>query len=380
MPKIEEPIKIANGYQSLQGRAPFNKHSFAGANSFMVNLIKQNKNQIGVGASDANFDSTLTAINRLLKQQTLDVTTEIESVIQDTLSINVALQNKAGHKFPSGYPARRAVLQVIAIKENGDTLFASGLFDTNGEFINVNDPYEPHYNSINNPNQVQVYEMILSDVNGNRTTVLERSAYSLKDNRIPPVGFTTQHSTYDTAKIVGGAFDDSNFNKNNGIEGTGKDLVNYKISLGGYQGNVNVFAKVYYQSVPSYWLSEMFNFNTPEISAWQNYYNASNKLPVYVSGDSIQNINVSTFIKNKNLENFISIYPNPSYESNTFISFHGLIVDKIEIFDSSGKLVFTDNSKLLPGTYPLQLGSKKGTYFIKLKTNNGMFIKKLLKL
>ncbi len=380
MPKIEDPVKIANGYIALPGRTPFNKHSFAGANSYMVNLMKQNKTQLGIDASDANFDSTLTAIDRLLKQSTLDVNTEIESVAQDTLSLNVELLNKAGHKFPSGYPARRAVLQVVALKENGDTLFASGLFDANGEFINVNDPYEPHYTSINNPSQVQVYEMIMSDVNGNRTTVLERSSYSLKDNRIPPVGFTTQHSTYDTAKIVGGAFDDSNFNKVNGIEGSGKDLVNYKISLGGYQGNVNVFAKVYYQSVPAYWMSEMFNFSSPEISAWQNYYNASNKTPIYVSGDSIQNINVTTFVKNKNLENFISIFPNPSFESNTSISFHSVLVERIEVFETSGKLVYANDSRLFPGVYPLVLGTKKGTYFIKIKTNNGVLIKKVLKL
>lgn len=41
MPKIEDGVKIANGYTALPARSPFNLHSFAGANSFMVGLIKK---------------------------------------------------------------------------------------------------------------------------------------------------------------------------------------------------------------------------------------------------------------------------------------------------------------------------------------------------
>ena len=43
MPQIEDPVIIANGNIALAPRSPFNLHSFAGANSFMVNLIKTNK-------------------------------------------------------------------------------------------------------------------------------------------------------------------------------------------------------------------------------------------------------------------------------------------------------------------------------------------------
>ncbi len=44
MPQITDPIVIANGYINLQGRTPFNQHTFAGANHFMLDLIKNNKN------------------------------------------------------------------------------------------------------------------------------------------------------------------------------------------------------------------------------------------------------------------------------------------------------------------------------------------------
>src|SRR5690606_38998834 len=129
MPQIEDPVVLANGNIGLPGRTPFNLHQFAGANSFMVRLIKQNKTSLGVTAPDYNFDSTLVAIDKMLTTQTLTATASINSIANDTAYIDVLLHNKAGHKFPSGYPSRRAVVQMVVTKANGDTLFASGLFD-----------------------------------------------------------------------------------------------------------------------------------------------------------------------------------------------------------------------------------------------------------
>jgi hypothetical protein len=170
MPQIEDPVKIANGYISLAGRTPFNLHEFAGANTFMLELMKNNKDSLGITASDRNFDSTLAATTRQLRANTVDVQVDSVAVTADTAFFDVKLTNKAGHKFPSGYPARRAVLQVLVLKANGDTLFASGRFDANGEVIGLDVPFERHHDVIRQPNDVQVYEMVMGDVNGNVTT------------------------------------------------------------------------------------------------------------------------------------------------------------------------------------------------------------------
>ena len=74
--------------------------------------------------------------------------------------------------------------------------------------VNENPFYEPHHNIINDSSQVQVYEMVMADVNGNRTTILERAATALKDNRIPPAGFTSTYASYNTVAIVGDASTD----------------------------------------------------------------------------------------------------------------------------------------------------------------------------
>ncbi|MBK9636269.1 MAG: hypothetical protein IPO63_00015 [Bacteroidetes bacterium] len=289
MPKIEDPIKIANGYTALPGRTPFNLHTFSGANNFMVQLIKDNKVSLGVSALDSRFDSTLKVNTELLKFQTLDLISQYDSTWNDTAYFSIQLKNKAGHKFPSGYPSRRAVVQFVALKANGDTLFSSGIFDNDFEVQNIATPFESHHEFINSPSQTQIYEMVMGDVNGNKTTVLERASAPLKDNRLPPKGFTTLH-WYDTCAIVGDALNDVDFNKTGGIEGKGHDIIHYHLPLGGYSGNLTVEVKVYYQTLPPAFLDEMKTFSSAEIDTFLSMYANANKTPILIKSDSLNNV------------------------------------------------------------------------------------------
>lgn len=382
MPELEDAIQIANGYTALPYRSPFNTHSFAGANSFMVNLIKNNKASLGVTASDSNFDSTLVAINKLLTEQTLNVSINKTNVLGDTAFFEMTLTNKAGHKFPSGYPARRAFVQFIVTKANGDTIFATGLFDANGNLRNYNQPYQQHYNIITDTNQVQVYEIVMGDINGNKTTVLERANITLKDNRLLPAGFTSTHYTYDTVKVVGDALTDINFNKDgSGVEGTGKDIINFNIAMNGYNGTVNVTAAVYYQSVPSTWLTEMANFSTQPITDFMNMYNAADKTPLLIAKDTLQNVLINTYINNSNLNSLINIYPNPSSKGYVQIKSSGVVVNSIKIYSPKGKLCSNINLETVKSrNYRVLLPKENGTYFLLLETDRGPVIKKILRL
>lgn len=382
MPELEDAIQIANGYTALPYRSPFNTHSFAGANSFMVNLIKNNKAALGISASNANFDSTLVAINKLITEQTLIVTVNKTNVSGDTASFEMTLTNKAGHKFPSGYPSRRAFVQFIVTKSNGDTIFATGLFDSTGNLRNYTQPYQPHYNVITDTNQVQVYELVMGDVNGSKTTVLERANVTLKDNRLPPTGFTSTHFTYDTVKVVGDAFTDINFNKDgSGAEGTGKDIINFNVAMNGYNGIVNVCAAVYYQSVPPTWLTEMSMFSTQPITDFMNMYNMADKTPLLVAKDTLQNVLINTAINNSNTNPLISIYPNPSTKGYIKIKSTGLIVNSIKIYSSNGtlhnKIDFNPAKSLNENVL---LPKENGAYILLLETNKGTVIKKVLRL
>ncbi|MBS1764769.1 MAG: T9SS type A sorting domain-containing protein [Bacteroidetes bacterium] len=376
MPQIEDPVVLANGNIGLPGRTPFNLHQFAGANSFMVKLIKQNKTALGVNAPDYNFDSTLVAIDHMLTTQALDATASLNTITNDTAYVDVVLKNKAGHKFPSGYPSRRAVVQMIVTKANGDTLFASGLFDSNYEVVNPVTPFEPHHDIITSPNQKQIYEMVMGNVIGNPTTILEQAYAPLKDNRIPPLGFTTQHNAYDTCKIIGSASSDLDFNFNGSIEGTGKDVVHYHISLGGYSGTINVYTAVYYQTLPPAFLSDMSTFSSPEINAFMAMYANADKSPVKVTADSL--LNIQTGITSPVSQN-INVIPNPTSDGRVVITNLKSQLVTIELWDQRGKQIQHFSNKTIDrNTVEVQLPQVKGIYYMRITINGQSQTKKIL--
>jgi len=378
MPKIEDPVKIAVGYTGLPGRSPYNLHTFSGANSFMVNLIKQNKAALGVNASDANFDSTLSEITRLLRFNTVDLELGSPVIDGDSIAFPVTVTNKAGHKFPSGYPSRRAFVSFVVKNQNGDTLFASGVPLANGMIQNETIGVEPHYNVIRNANQAQVYEMRMGDVNGNPTTVLERGYVHLKDNRIPPLGFTTTHPVYDTVRIVGAAETDPNFNRIGNFEGTGADVITYKLAINELSANVSVSARVYYQSVPPYWLDEMRMFAAPEINTFLGMYDAADKAAVMLTEDSLEQV-ILPLATTSDDSDELQIYPNPVQMSGAvFIDFNSPI-SNIAVFTASGQKVNCNLVKSDGNRFEIEGIKTAGVYFIRLQSGNKLFTKKIVK-
>ncbi|MBL7924236.1 MAG: hypothetical protein JNL88_08560 [Bacteroidia bacterium] len=377
MPKVEDPVKIANGYTALPGRTPFNLHSFAGANSFMVQLIKDNKTSLGVDAADRNFDSTLAANTQLLKYQTLDLYAHYDSTGQDTAYFRAQVVNKAGHKFPSGYPSRRAVLQFIALKPNGDTLFASGLFDNNYEVQNISPVFENHHNIIDQSSQSQIYEMVMGDVNGNFTTVLERANTHLKDNRIPPKGFSTLHPAYDTCAIVGDALADADFNKISGVEGSGQDIVHYHVPLHGYSGPLTVMVHVFYQTLPPGFLSEMQNYSSAAIDTFLSMYAAANRNPLLIRADTLNNIMIPVGLPGLSLAEAISIGPNPSHDGRVYL--HGLPEGAlVEGYTPTGQR-FSCTLQRIGKSHLIRLPEQNGLYYLVIRKDGQKIIRKVVR-
>ncbi len=70
--------------------------------------------------------------------------------------------------------------------------------------------YEPHYNEITRPDQVQIYEDILGAPEGRVTTGILTGIRYLKDNRLIPAGFDKRTADRETAG-VGAALHDPDF-------------------------------------------------------------------------------------------------------------------------------------------------------------------------
>ena len=379
MPQVTTGVVIANENQALPYRSPYSQHYFVGGNSFMVKILKQNKSQLGINIADRYFDSTIIATNYLLKQKTLGVTLLSDSVTIDTAYFKVRLVNKAGHKFPSGYPSRRAVMQFIVKDANGDTVFKSGIFNPDYTVSGENSSFEPHRNYIRQNNQTQLYEMVMGDVNSQFTTLLERATILLKDNRIPPEGFTNSHLSYDTTKISLDAINDPDFNKLNTTEGTGRDFVHFNVPVTGIMGTLTATIKVYYQAVPPKWLNEMFGNSSAEIDTFKAMYHASDKLPVLIGGDSLGNVALLTGLTQQK-EAEIKIWPTMSSNGRVYVkTTGGFMVTAIEAYSSDGKIVYAETDDFSASYFFFDLPEKQGIYFIRLKIGGKIIFKKVFK-
>ncbi len=284
MPALNEGIIISNRPTTLSARQPYGQHYFVGGNVFMLKILKAHGTELGVTATPAQFDSTIQRTLRLLQEETARLTLAAQFRTSDTLEVKVAVQNLAGHKFPSGYPSRRAWIHLKVTDANGTVIFESGKWNPqDGEIYALDEGYEPHYDVITDTSQVQVYEAIMGDINGNVTYTLLRGFTYLKDNRLPPKGFTTSHVTYDSIRIYGAAAEDPNFNRSGTQEGTGIDTVTYIIAGASASTDYIISAELLYQTAMPRFIADILQHDTPEVTRFAGYYQNADKAPIVVA-------------------------------------------------------------------------------------------------
>lgn len=369
MPRLQDEIIIASGVQVLTPKSPYALHELAGGNVTMLKLMKTNRVALGIKAQPTHFDSTIAASLRMLQHKTLDLAIQPVVTWGDTAQFTLKLTNKAGHKFPSGYPSRRAWVEFKVTNSEGVTIFHSGQPATNGEAPDEDPNYEPHHQEIRNPNQVQIYELVPGDVNNNFTTILERAHTALKDNRLTPKGFSVNDPVYDTTFIAGSAFNDPDFNHDeNGVEGTGSDLIHFFIPINGYSGAYTIQAKVWYQTVPMKWVLPMFNeFSSTYIDQFEAMYNAADHSPTLVSEITLASVPVAPVGTRDVAEvDQIKVYPTLSNNGQVFIQLpQGAQLNNVRIWNSAGKLVWNQ-----PQTQ-CWLPAEKGIYWVEVQTRRG---------
>ena len=377
MPQLEDNIVISANYIFLQPRSPYGLHDLVGANTTMLQLMKENKEGLNIDAADEHFDETIAKTLVMLQQNSISTEMSLVDLTSDTAYFDLKLTNKAGHKFPSGYPSRRVFIEFVVANELGDTLFQSGVLQSDYEVNGQTADTEPHFNIINSEEQVQIYELVLGDVNGDFTTVLERSHQALKDNRLPPLGFTTSHSAYDTTIIYGDALTDSDFNYENATEGSGTDIVHYHFPIDGYVGLVTATAKIYYQALPPKWLNPMLAESTPEIDTFRTMYENADLSPVLIASENVDSILVTGVGTDDIIEaNWLKVYPNPTSDGWVFISKPEAVeIFSIKIYDWTGRIV----KEIKGDETQIQLPNNGQLYLIDIHTDKGKVVRKLIR-
>lgn len=268
----------------------FGKHHLVGGNAFMLKLMRDNAVQLNLSASPTQFDSTIARTVASLQRETARL--EVQQLASTTgeWAFAVEVENLAGHKFPSGYPARVAFLEFVLTDGASDTLFHSGRWSEEAGIWGRDEEWEPHWNEITSEDQVQIYELVMGDVSGANTQVLERADVVLKDNRLVPRGFSTLHPVYDTVQVGPMAALDLDFNRREGEEGSGTDRLVYRVQADPAVSSVVATVTLHYQAVPAKWVSALFEYadEGDRIAAFEAMYNAADRTPVVVASKSAQ--------------------------------------------------------------------------------------------
>ena len=183
-----------------------------------------------------------------------------------TLAFDVVVTNLTGHKFPTGFPSRRAWLHVTVRDADGRAVFESGAVTAAGSIAgNDSDAaattFEPHHEAITTPDAVQIYESIMGTPSGAPTTGLLQATRYLKDNRLLPRGFDKATAAPEIA-VVGGAAADTDFT------GHG-DRVRYRLPV---SGPATIDVELRYQPIGFRWARNLAGYDAPEPKRFVGYY------------------------------------------------------------------------------------------------------------
>ncbi|MEO5822153.1 MAG: hypothetical protein ABIT71_16740, partial [Vicinamibacteraceae bacterium] len=244
MPPVAEPTAIA----SVLGepRDALSRHTFVGANAFMLRLLDRHRDVLAVEAPSAALAAAARRAEQLLTTSTATVALGPARVEGDAVIVDVTVSNLAGHKLPTGYPSRRVWIEFTATDAAGRVVFSSGALSADGRIVG-NDAdaspiaIEPHHDEIARGEDVQIYEATMVDAAGVATTGLLSGVGYAKDNRLLPRGFDPAGAPAAIA-VRGEASTDANFIG-------GSDRVRYRVAglAGSARGALRLEAVLRYQ-------------------------------------------------------------------------------------------------------------------------------------
>ncbi|MGE0145088.1 MAG: hypothetical protein AB7I19_05345 [Planctomycetota bacterium] len=271
-------------YNGIPARSPFGRHVFVGGNYVIPRVLRDNPTALRVNAPSSAFDATIQATLDQLRNDTARVTVPSISRDGDRLDVVVRIENLCGHKYPSGYPARRAWLRVRVHDASQNLVWSSGEHDAEGRLVDTRGSVLPselaggpvltHKDVVNDPNDPQVFEVVMADEHGNPTFRLLSAASNLKDDRLLPQGWSASHPDATTTAPAGLA-GDPNFTG-------GADEVTFQVPAPLANGPYTVTVDLLHQPIAPRWASELFTVNTPEITAFRGYWNNTPRTPALV--------------------------------------------------------------------------------------------------
>ncbi|MEZ6187317.1 MAG: multiheme c-type cytochrome [Planctomycetota bacterium] len=280
------PIQTQIAEAGLQTpvRQSLGRHVFLGGNTLVPQILRDQAADLQPLAPAAAFDALIAATRDQLARRTARVTLGQGIRTGDLLQLPVTVENLSGHKFPTGHPVRRAWLRLTVTDAQGRVVFASGEHDAEGRIVaggaplpseRAGGPVLPHYAAITAPDEVQVYQSLMHDRDGDPTFLLLRGEGYLKDNRLLPRGWSPS-GPWAATTAPRGVVGDGDFVG-------GSDTVQYRVRAPRAAGPYTVEATLLYQPLSARFAAELFAYRTPEVEAFAAYYAAADRTPERVA-------------------------------------------------------------------------------------------------
>ncbi len=174
-------------------------HFFNGGNTWVLKAVRTLYPDLETHLSQASVDASITRATQMLKNASHLALSEPAPG-----TLNVRVTNNSGHKLPSGYPeGRRVWINVKFFSAQGALIAERGHYDPVGATLTAGDTkvYEAKLGidaamaAVSGEPQGESFHFVLNNV-------------WLKDNRIPPMGFTNAGFAAVQAAPVGYAYAD----------------------------------------------------------------------------------------------------------------------------------------------------------------------------
>ena len=277
--------RAANKDIHLQVRDKYARHTLVALNQFGQMMFQQFPNILGIRTSDYMFGEGVLGLitaqrssTEMAREETAKISVTSLARVQRAadffLEATVRIENLAGHSFPSGVAFRRAFITFEALDARGNVVWASGRTNSVGAILKGTseevlptefffDPvtrrqvFQPHYETITNESQVQIYEEIIADTEGKITTSFVALDQPLKNNRFLPKGWRSDGPLAEFTGPHGDAEKDPDYDGRSGA--TGADNLTYRIPFNSRtESIVAVRVTLNYQSIPPYYLKQRF--------------------------------------------------------------------------------------------------------------------------
>ena len=229
-------------------RVPVARHVLYGGNTFLLGLVRDHRDLLGSPATVDQLDTSIAGTRDFLGRAAT-LTPGPIGWANDSVTVPIVVENRTGHKLPTGYPSRRVWLEVEVRDGSGSVVWHLGAVDALGRLVDEDgtplppeldgEQFYPHRDLVTDPTEVIVWESVMADADGDPTTTLLRAASYAKDNRLLPRGFEPL-AAYEAQMAPVGTESDSDFSG-------GVDTVSIRLTPAG-EGPWTMTARLRYQA------------------------------------------------------------------------------------------------------------------------------------